>query len=359
MQQTVAIDARLISGSSTGDSTYWSGLLYGLSRMSLPIRILLITDKPRPVDVPDMPGIDWIVAPAKNSRWWSLVRFPLIGRKNGATAFHVQYSMSPLVGDRGISTIHDVSFFIGPQWFKPQDRAILTRTVPAAVKRAAKVITVSETSRREIEKFIPAAKGKTVATPLACPPWIYPTPRDEAHKIVAERFGLKGPFALTTGTRWPRKNMQLAIDAMAGLDSEIPHQLAVAGKIGWGDLQPNARVKLLGYVDRSDLCALYSAADIYLAPSLHEGFGIPPIEAMRCGAGVICSEGGALPETVAMSGMIVPSWKADDWTRVIADVLGDASKLADLRARAASGADRFSWDVTARRTLAVYEEVMR
>lgn len=353
----VAIDARLIGGNGTGDSTYWTGLLHGFSKLQLPLQILLFTDKPRPTSVPEVEGIEWVLLPGSNSRLWSLAKFPLAARKRGARVFHTQYSMSPLVGDRGITTIHDVSFFIGPEWFLPQDRLILQKTVPAAAKRAAKIITVSETSRREIEQFVPLAKRKTVVIPNACPPWINAMPVDEARQVVRREFGVSGSYIFTLGTQWPRKNMQLALDAVEKLPERFTHQILVTGKPGTDCLALGRRAKALGYVDERLLAALYTAADLYLAPSRHEGFGIPILEAYRCGCPVLSSSGGALPELATLAGVVEPTWDSSHWSTTIASLLDSPSTISTMRAKGVEQEKRFSWETAARKTIAVYAEV--
>ncbi len=287
-----------------------------------------------------------------------MVSFPLAARRLGAKAFHTQYSMSPLVGDRGITTIHDVSFFIGPSWFSASDRAILQKTVPSAVKRAAKVITVSESSRKEIEQFIPQAKGKVIVTALACPPWIERMPREQATSVMREKFGETGPYILTLSTQWPRKNMQLAIDAVEGLPSDKPHRLLLTGKAGWGGINPGKRSKSLGYVEQHFLSAIYSAADLYLCPSRHEGFGLPVLEAFHSGCPVLASSGGSLPEVVANAGVIEPSWEANQWTKTILGLLNNPSKLDEMRGRGYEVERLYTWESTARRTITAYSEVI-
>lgn len=354
---TIAIDARLVGAEKTGDSTYWSGLLEGWSQFDTNCRFLLFSNTVRPAGIPKSTTFEWITLPAKNSRWWSLVQFPLAARRRGARVLHTQYSMSPLVGSRGITTIHDVSFLIGPEWFKPKDRLLLTLGVKSAAKRAARILTVSETSREEIERLLPGAKGKTVGIPNACPSWIKSTPAEEARRQVAEQFGVTQPYVLTVGTRWPRKNMDLAVDAMELLPAGLPHRLLVTGKPGWGDQTVRGRALATGYVSNEALGLLYSGASLYLAPSLHEGFGIPVLEAFRCGCPVIASAGGALPEVVGDAGVVERSWKPADWARSIEDLLGDPSKLGGLRERGFARERLFSWEATARRTLDVYREV--
>jgi glycosyltransferase involved in cell wall biosynthesis len=355
----IAIDARLAAGESTGDSSYWTGLLYGLSRLSLKAKFLLYSNAERPAAIPSCDNFDWIRLPSSNSRWWSWVTLPLAARRRGARVLHTQYNLSPLAGRIGVTTIHDVSFFIGPDWFKPRDLMLLRRFVPASARRARRVITVSETSRAEIEHYLPQATGKTVAIPLACPIHIRP----DATVDVRSQLGIESPYLLTVGTRWPRKNMQLAIDAAA--KAQFP--LVVTGKPGWGpdnffssaQGQTNLRegAQAVGYVDGDTLSALYRQASLYLAPSRHEGFGLPLLEAFACGCPVMCSSGGALPEVADDAAMVMQSWRSTDWADAIRDLMQDSSKLNDLRRRGLERVAHFSWEETARLTMDVYRQV--
>ncbi len=345
----VAIDARLAAGASTGDSSYWSGLLYGLSRISPNARFLLLSNAPQPPEIPESDKFRWLVVPGSNLRWWNLLSLPLAARRAGAQVLHSQYNLSPLAGRIGVTTIHDVSFFIGPQWFKPRDLFVLQRFISASVKRARRVIAVSQTSKEEIERFIPAARGKTTAIPEACPIHIKP----DSTVDVRELFGLREPYLLTVGTRWPRKNMQLAISAAA----QTPYPLVITGKPGWGDEDVRPNTKLTGYVDNDTLSALYRHASLYLAPSLHEGFGLPLLEAFACGCPVMCSDGGALPEVAGDAAIVMHSRRWKDWTAAILKLMNDSSKLDDLKGRGRARLAEFSWEKTAQLTMEVYREV--
>jgi len=354
----VAIDARLVHGTSTGDSTYWTCLVAALRREPGEFQYDLISDGPAPTDWQDSERMRWVSVPARQRRWWSLVSFPVAARKLGAQAVHVQYSMSPLVGRVGITTIHDVSFYIGPEWFSSRDRMILSRTVPAAARRAAAVITVSETSRGEIERFIPAARGKTTATRLACPDWIQSVNRAEARKRVEAKFALSRPFALTVSTRWPRKNMELATSAMAHLTPGTDLELVLTGKAGWGDQSVPVGCRSVGYVDVADLNDLYAAATVYLCPSRHEGFGLPILEAFRAGCPVIASNAGAIPEVAGGAAKLLSPNDPAEWGAAISNLVGQASKLTELQSRGFVREREFSWSRTAAQTRAVYAAVI-
>lgn len=350
----VALDARLIGGTSTGDSTYWTGLLQGLVPQSSANKIYLISDKPRPQNIPWAEDFEWIEVHARHSRLWSLLTLPRTAEQLGCQIVHGQYSMSPLIR-RSVATIHDVSFFVGPDWFKPKDRLILQRSIPATVKRARAICTVSDSSKREIEHYMPYAAGKVEVTYNACPSWVSPIPKQEAQKFVEEKFGVAGAYALTVSTRWPRKNMDLAVQAFDKLPASIPHKLLLTGKHGWGDEGLGSRGVALGYVDQSDLSALYSGADMYICPSRHEGFGIPLVEAFKCGCPVICSTGGALPEVAGDAACVVSSWEANEWAQSIQQILGDSSKMEAMRTKGFQRERDFTWEATAKKTLDIYE----
>lgn len=149
--------------------------------------------------------------------------------------------------------------------------------------------------------------------------------------------------------------MKLAIEAAQALSGP---KLVVTGKKGWGEELAGPAVHATGYVDENDLCALYSGASLYLAPSFHEGFGIPIIEAFACGCPVICSTGGAMPEVAGEAAVIEPSWEPEHWANMIRSTLGDSGKLADLRERGFERVKRFDWHRLAQETNEVYREVV-
>jgi glycosyltransferase involved in cell wall biosynthesis len=353
MNKTVAIDARLIGGTATGDSTYWTGLLHGFAEVAPEDSLLFISNVEKPSGIPWKSAWRWLRVPAKSSRWWSLVSFPLAARRAGAAAIHVQYNLSPLVRQGGITTIHDVSFFIGPEWFGAKDRLLLQRFVPAAVRRSASVIAVSETCRKEIEHFIPAARGKTLVTPEAAAPWIKPMEKDAAKSRVSQIVGSAEPYLFTLGTAWARKNQALAVETVE-LCPTSP-RLYLGGKRDEGEAE-TARVRRLGYVEQADLSAFFSGAEAHILPSLHEGFGLTVLEAFSCGCPVLCGSGGALPEVSGGAATVVPTYEPRAWADALQTML--SSNLDELRERGRLRAAEFSWAATASLTRQVYEAVV-
>jgi glycosyltransferase involved in cell wall biosynthesis len=345
----IAIDARLIDRPMTGDSAYWRGLVKALAQTQPEAELLLFNNDHAAASIPESAQVRWVRVPG-SGRFWSLAWFPLAARRARADVVHTQYSLSPLVGKRGVTTVHDVSFFIGPQWFRPKDRWLLQLTVPASCQRAAKVVTVSETSRAEIERFIPASRGKTVVTPLALGDGIRPMGPEKARALVSG-LGVEEPYLLTVGTRWPRKNLALAVKAAKLADK----RLVVTGKPGWGE--DDGALVATGYVGDEELTALYQRASLYLAPAWHEGFGIPLLEAFACQCPVLASCGGALPETAGGAAEIVTSFEPAAWADRIRALLADSSKLDSMRRLGLARLGSFDWAKTARLTFDAYREV--
>lgn len=350
----IAIDARLISGTNTGDSTYWTCLVDTLIREHPEHEIIYFSNKSRPREVPFGPKCSWIEIPG-GGRWWSLVKLPMAARKAKADVLHVQYSLSPLAKN-GVTTIHDTSFYIGPEWFLAGDLRSLRRSIPLAAKAAKRIVTVSNSSKAEIERFVPAAKGKVIVAYNARPNWISPVAQGEKETILRE-LGVKEPFLLTVGTNWARKNQELAVAAVNNLPKELPHKLVVTGKAT--QKLASSRVQSVGYVSEKQLSALYSAASLYLAPSLHEGFGIPIVEAFGCGCPVICGIGGAMPEVAGNAAKVMNSYAAADWTVAISELLNNPSTLEDLRQRGFARDKQFTWSESARQHIRAYEEACR
>lgn len=354
---TIVLDARLLTRQSTGDSTYWVGLLHGLREAQPRARFVLASDQPAPPGFVETDSISWRREPAPNSRWWSLITLPRLARALKADLVHVQYSASPLLRTPFVTTIHDVSFFVGPQWFKPKDRLLLRSSVPKAAKRAKVVLTVSEASKWDIVKHLSVPEDNVVATYLAPHPDLLAPLADQ----VASRLGSLGvarPYALSVSTRWPRKNMDLAVRAMERLAATTPHRLVLTGKAGWGEAAQGRRTQAVGYVDMDDLAALYGGADLYLCPSLYEGFGLPVVEAFAMGCPVVVGPGGSLPEVAGDAGLVLPDYEVETWRAAIESLVADPDRRAAMAEAGRQRANEFSWTKMAQGVWTAYERAM-
>lgn len=366
----VGIDARLLTGAYTGDRTYWRGLLTALRQImnADEHRLVLFSTRPIPEGtLPESPLYEPVVAPARSERLWSLLTLPKMAKKHRCDLVHTQYTVSPYFTVPTVTTVHDISFLIEPRWFPLKDRILLRWIVPASCRRAQRVLTVSETSREDMIAHLGLPPEKVIATPNGLPEGFHPVPKAEAQVWVREKYALNPPYALAVGVLQPRKNWQLAIEAvhLARTRQELPLKLVLTGKAGWARRALDRAKQIwasddgwlieTGYVPDEHLVWLYNAAAVFLYPSFYEGFGLPPLEAMACGTPVIVSNGGALPEVVGSGGTVLPPNEAGLWANAIHTVLTHDSYRSALTQRALEQAKRFSWRTTAERTWHAYQ----
>ncbi len=368
----IAIDARLLTGAYTGDRTYWKGLLTAFSTLVDPSehRFVLFSTRPIPPNaLPESPLWEPVVRPALSERLWSLWHFPQLARKHRCTLAHTQYTVSPLFRIPVVTTVHDISFLIEPRWFPLKDRILLRLTVPPSCRRAQKVLTVSETSREDIIRLLRLPAEKVVATPNGVPEGFFPIPKEQAQAWVRQHYGIEPPYALAVGVLQPRKNWELAIQAVALVrqQTSIPLRLVLTGKPGWAkhhllrlraQLQAESWLTLTGYVPDEHLVWLYNGAEMVLYPSFYEGFGLPPLEAMACGVPVIGSNGGAIPEVVGSGGILLPPTEPGMWANAIQTLLQNQLFNQRIRTSALQQASKFRWEQTARLTWKAYLEAL-
>lgn len=368
----VGIDARLLTGAYTGDRTYWRGLLTAFSHLLDAAAHRLILFSTRPIangTLPESSLYEHVIVPARSERLWSLFQLPKLARTHSCDLVHTQYTVSPFFRIPTVTTVHDISFLIEPHWFPLKDRILLRLTVPASCRRARRVLTVSETSREDIIERLSLSPEKVVATPNGLPEGFYPIPKAEAQAWARERYGIQPPFALAVGVLQPRKNWQLAIQAvaLAREQYELPLTLVLTGKAGWARRMLDHAKRVwaqgdwlieTGYVPDEHLVWLYNAAEVMLYPSFYEGFGLPPLEAMACGTPVIASNGGALPEVVGSGGILLPPDQPGMWANALRTILVSDAYRNTLREQALTQAKRFSWRTTAERTWQAYRQAV-
>ena len=378
----VGIDARTLSGRYTGDRTYWRGLLSGLGRIDRENEYVLYVKKPIEGEPP--PGLGenfrWRTVPSPtNDALWMLRAFPRALREDGVNIAHTQYNI-PLLGAPCpvVTTVHDVTFRLFPELFLPRDRWILNTLVPRSMRRAARVIADSESTRRDILRlYRPHITAEQVTTILlsADPRFRPPAEGQESARAASNsRYGLGDkPYLLAVGVMQPRKNLALLLDAFALIKlgpTPPPHRLVIAGKRGWKNEELDRHLKALpeavqqeiafpGYVADEDLPMLYGGADALCYPSRYEGFGLPPLEAMACGCPVLCARTSSLPEVVGDAGILLPPDDSNAWANALDKLLSSEAVRARWRDRGLERAALFSWEETARQTLKVYRECLK
>jgi len=321
----VAVDVTALAQTRAGTARYLRALL------------------PRLEDEVALRRLSGFAAGRAGTLWLDLAWYPhvLAHRARDADVLHCPTYRGPVRDVRVpvVVTVHDVAVFRRPEAFPPWTRGYSRRVVPRVLRAARRIIAVSEFTAGELESVLHV-------------------PREKVHVVsnaVDPVFELDGPradgdYVLAVGTLEPRKNLARVIEATRRLGLE----LRVAGARGWGGVEAHGdRVSWLGEVDDAELARLYRGALCLAYPSLYEGFGIPVLEAMACGAPVVTSAEGATAEVDGGAAVLVDPL---DTGAIAAGIERAIACRAELRPRGLARARAFSWDDAARRTLDVYRE---
>lgn len=363
----VAIDAHAIGQKLTGNEVYVRNLLARFAHLDHDAEFFTYIAEPE--------AETWIPRGFRHS-YVSRNPFVRLGadlsarlRADKPDLVHVQYT-APLVCPVPIVvTVHDVSYFEHPEYFRLSRSVQLRLTTEHTLRRAAKIITISEYSRQRIAEDYNIDPAEIAVTPLAAEDCFRPLDRAAAASRVRKRFGIDRPYVLNVGDLHSRKNQIGLIRAFRQLlasHPKLPHLLVLAGKDTW--FAPRVReeirrqgleerVVLTGFVDDEILPALYNAADLFVFPSLYEGYGLPVIEAMACGRPVVSSDATALPEVVDGAAFLFNPESIGEQVRAMRDILIDPELAQRMAKKSLQRAAFFDWRETARKTLAVYEDV--
>ncbi len=298
-----------------------------------------------------------------------MLRIALALRDLGAEIYHSPYYfVPPWTPGRLVTTIFDVTSARFAT-FLPSRQARIAYNLATfwVLKRSYRVIVPSANTGHDLVTLYRAAPSKLAKIPLGVDQRFNPA-SPAAIEVVRHRYGLPARFVLYVGINKPHKNLRRLVEAfaeaerpndvvlvMAGReDPRHPTGAALAKAAGLAD-----RVLCLGDVADPDLPALYSAATVFAFPSLYEGFGLPPLEAMACGTPVICSRAGSLPEVVGDAGLLFEPRDSSDLARALSALLNDAALRQQLAEAGRARARRFSWDAAAKATWQIYLDVVR
>jgi glycosyltransferase involved in cell wall biosynthesis len=299
--------------------------------------------------------------------WWAF-GLPRYCKRASLDLFHGTNFTVPLWGRcPSVVTIHDLSLLLFPQTHEEHLVKRARRNLPLMTRRAAAVITPSEMVKREVCELFMLKPEKVVAIPEAARSFFQPVAISETAQV-CRRLGIEDEFILFVGVIEPRKSLVNLLRAVDELfrTTDLRPQLVLAGSEGWlsGDLksyldsmQLKERVVLTGYLADDDLRALYSACRVFVYPSLYEGFGLPLLEAMACGAPVVTSEVPSIIETAGKAARFVSSTNFHELAEGIACLLQDSDERQHRSAAGIEQAKKFSWEKTASNTLELYREV--
>jgi glycosyltransferase involved in cell wall biosynthesis len=293
---------------------------------------------------------------------WHLLGRPSAGRFNLIHAPSV--AVPPKGGGALVVTIHDAAPMLFPETFTRRGRWFHAQGMAAAARRADLVITVSQSAADEVvaHSAIEPARIRVVHNGVDA---VMVTEAMVTETLHRHRIDDR-PYVFWLGTQEPRKNVRLLVQSFAEAvrRTGVPHALVLGGGAGWlhedavsmpGAAQLGERLRVLGAVSDADLHALYKGADLFAFPSIHEGFGLPPLEAMAQGTPVLCTDRSSLPEVTAGAAVLVPP-EVDAWADALSAMLTDDASRTALVDKGRARAAELTWERCAHETHAVYED---
>jgi glycosyltransferase involved in cell wall biosynthesis len=361
----IGLDAHMVGGRETGNETYVRGLVDGFSELdrNFDLTVFHVGEAWRP------PGPRLHFERLTGAGPWRRLAadLPRLAARARVDVLHTTYVAPLWAPSRLVITVHDISFATHPEWFSNRDRVMLSTAVPWSIRKAARIITVSETCRAEIVERYRVPEGKVVAIPNAAGAAALPIGEAEAKaELGALGIDPSRPYLLAVGNLQPRKNLPRLLEAFR-LIVERGHDLdlVVAGvqryrgaEVIAGARDLGNRVHFPGYLTDRQLAACYHSAEVFVFPSLFEGFGIPALEAMAHGVPVACSGGGALEDVCGPAAVYFDPLEVESITATLERVLSDRRLREELGRSGRVREREFSWSRSAELTLSVYEAAM-
>jgi glycosyltransferase involved in cell wall biosynthesis len=365
----IGIDARKLHDYGIG--TYIRNLLRELARLDHTTEFVLLC-RPEDAGMLGAFGENFraVVERAGNYSIAEQFKVPLTLRREGVTLFHApHYVLPPLVRCRSVVTIHDCIHLMFPQYLPNRAALSYARSfMKMAANRATRVLTVSESSKIDIMRFFGTDSSKIDVIYNAYDRRFGAEPLEEEVVRVRERYQLHEEFVLYAGNVKPHKNLDRLIDAFhivrsRGLDhlrlvmigDDISKYSSLRRAVH--RYQLHKYVRFLGYLPEETLAVMYRLAGVFVFPSLYEGFGLPPLDAMASGTPVVTSNVSSLPEVAGDAAALVDPYDPEAIADGIYRVLTDVDLRSDLRRRGLARAKQFSWETSVRRVREIYGEV--
>jgi glycosyltransferase involved in cell wall biosynthesis len=376
----IGIDIRNIGRKRTGDETVFLQLVKNLALLDRENEYFLFLDKRTPEELTEAAerlgvkgcaNFQFIQLPAKNKFDWNLFVLPRALRRFGIDIYHTQYIVPFFLPRRlkVVTHVHDVSFRVYPEYIHWKDRLFLALLMPYSLWRADRVVAVSEFTRAEIVRFYRLPPEKVVVIPNALGEEFLQDEAGANPEAVRRKYCLPEKFFLYVGTLQPRKNIPSLVRAYAEARKQLPDTVLVLGGNRAGhnfdtridevirELSLEGAVLFPGYIAQADLPALMRAAQVFVFPSLYEGFGIPILEAMSQQVPVVVSDIPSLREVGGEAAAFVDTASLDSFSKTLYNVFIDSELRERMIAQGLTRVQCFSWFDGARELLELYKSL--
>ena len=364
----IGIDVHSLGGQQGGNETYYQELVKGLA--ALPSQHELVLYYTHEAARQRINGNGHITL-ERLRPGHPLLRIPLTlpwrTRADRLDVFHAQHVIPPFIRCKTVTTIPDIAYEHFPEAFPRSQRIWMKQLIRSSALKADHVITVSEYSKRDIARTYGVSEEKITVTYEGASEEFRPHDKEGAEEKLARNYGIMGGFILYLGRLQGRKNLARVVEAYAKVRAAgLPHKLVLAGKRDslFGpvlsrirDLKIEDHVLLPGYIPAEDVPLFYSAAEVFIYPSLFEGFGLPVVEAMACGVPVITSRGSSLEEVAGDAALLVDPLSEESIAGALLQILQDDQMRLQMSKAGLERSKLFNFEKTARQTMDVYERV--
>lgn len=358
----------LQAGNQSGTGVYTNRLIRWLPEVAEDLDLAVLW--PRGVRPPEDRAVEFIpvrVSGVTDRLLLSQYTLPKLRRRGKADLAHYTSTVGSLLyAPETVVTVHDLSFFRHPEWFRRERAWYYRWATVLSVRPARRVIADSEATSLDLQAFLDIPESRIDVVPLGVDEWLAPADLGEIARARQE-YGLPERYFLYLGTLEPRKNLPALVRAWSSVAEHLPQDLVLAGRWGWhakalrGAVAASphrSRIHFPGFIASEDLAAVLSGADGFVWPSLWEGFGLPPLEAMACGTPVVTSSTSSLPEVVGEAAILVSPEDEEAIAHALVRLVTDHALCQSLREAGLARASQFTWRRTAALTASSYRRAI-
>lgn len=352
----IGIDIQTTLGQKTGFGFYVQSLVKNLKKYDLKNQYFLFQPREKNRDL------------STPQRFlWDQFGVPGQARKMGVDILHQPCFSAPIFyHGKTVVTVHDLIAIVFGKDIPFFSRQYFGRWMPFTYRKADHIIAISQHTKKDLERLLKIPSSKISVIYLAAGINSTKVEKEKIEKI-KQKYEIKKDYLLHVGTINPRKNLEFLIKVFAKVRTKFPNlQLVISGKKGWyyeglfnlvEKLGLKNKVLFTDYISDSELPYLYAGAKIFVFPSLYEGFGLPPLEAIQSGTPVISSNTSSMPEVVGKAGILLPPNDERLWVEKITQLLQNRNLQQELIAKGKKQAAKFSWEKTAQQTVEIYEKI--